>query len=177
MIRARSHMNVLLKLTLASACAAMVVLWPTWRVALQTFGSYQEGPRMTGSGTCTVGDVKVTHGFELHCDPSDEPNRLEVNWQDETGSHRFYLEDLQTAVCRDDQGFGERRPVAGFDTYIGTGTGRCDGVSDADVSWSFTDQGEPGSNDTLDIVITGNGDCVMAIMCNLSVGNHQAHRE
>jgi hypothetical protein len=172
MIRARSHVSTLLKLTLVSACAAMVILWPTWRVALQEQGYYLEG-RMTGGGNCTVDDIKVTHGFTLHCDPGEGANNLEVNWRDDTGSHQFHLEDLTLAECSDN-GLNPEHPEAGFDTYRGEGTGRFDGVSDAKAFWTFTDQGEPGKdNDTLVITIGS----VLSIDCTLDGGNHQAHPE
>ena len=44
MIRARSHVSTILKLTLVSACAAMVLLWPNWRVALQENGYLPRRP-------------------------------------------------------------------------------------------------------------------------------------
>jgi len=186
MIRARYHVNTLWKLALVSACAAMVVLWPNWRVALQTFGYYQEEGRMTGGGKCTfdTGEVvKVTHGFELHCDCDPvckKPNNLQVNWEDETGRHRFHLKALQTAICPDDPSFSEGQPPAGFDTHIGSGTGTFDGAPGATASWVLTDQGEPGINkDTLDIVISQEGEDVLDVTCTLNVvgGNHQAHRK
>jgi hypothetical protein len=179
MIRAHFHGSTIVKLTLVSACAAMVILWPTWRVALQTFGYYQEG-RMTGGGGCDVPGLKVTHGFQLHCDPSDAPNTLEVNWQvaGETGSHQFHLETLDTAICIDDPNFDEGQPVAGFDTYIGSGAGRYDGASGAIASWVFTDKGEPGKDDTLVITISAGGPPVLSVSCTLGNkgGNHQAHK-
>jgi hypothetical protein len=176
MIRARSHVSTILKLILTSACAAMVILWPTWRVALQELGYYQEG-RMTGGGKCTVEGIKVTHGFELHCNPSEEPNNLEVNWSvdGETGSH--HLDELTDAACSDVPGYNEGQPVAGFDTYFGVGTGSYDGVPGATAEWTFTDKGEPGKNDTLDLIIRDKDKVVLEAHCTLEQGNHQAHPE
>ena len=177
MIRASSHVSTILKLTLVSACAAMAILWPTWRVALLAQGYYQEG-RMTGGGSCTTGEVKVTHGFELQCNPSEEPNNLEVNWSNGIGSHRFHLDELTDASCFDVPGYDEGQPVAGFDTYFGVGTGSYDGVSGATAEWTFTDKGEPGKNDTLDLIIRDKDNLVvLEAHCTLSVGNHQAHPE
>jgi len=181
MIRARSHVSTILKLTLVSACAAMVFLWPNWRAALANGGYYQEG-RMTGGGNCTTTnlatgkEVQVSHGFELHCNKDDEPNNLEVNWsvEGETGSHRFHLDTLDTAICPPDPNDLEERPVAGFNTYTGSGTGTYDGTSIAIATWTFTDLGEPGKDkDTLVITIGS----VLSISCTLEGGNHQAHLE
>ena len=184
MIRARAHVSTILKLTLVSACAAMVFLWPNWRAALANGGYYQEG-RMTGGGGCTTTDlntgkeIQVSHGFELHCISSDEPNNLEVNWsvEGETGSHRFHLDTLETAICTDEPGYDEGQPEAGFDTYQGSGTGSYDGVSGATASWTFTDKGEPGKDDTLRITISAGGQPVLSVSCPLGArgGNHQAH--
>ena len=123
------HGNGLVKLTLAIACLALAILWPQWRVALQTNGYYPPGQgRMTGGGNCTtVGDIRVRHGFELHCDASDEPNNLQVTW---TGGNRFHLTELTDASCPD-TALDERPPFAGFDTYVGEGIGRYNGVDGA----------------------------------------------
>ena len=52
--------------------------------------------RMTGGGSVFgKGSQRVTHGFELHCDPEVGPNNLEVNW---SGNH-FHMEELLTASC------------------------------------------------------------------------------
>jgi hypothetical protein len=164
----------------------MVFLWPNWRAALASGGYYLEG-RMTGGGGCTTTDlntgkdIQVSHGFELHCNASDEPNNLEVNWsvEGETGSHRFHLDVLAFADCSD-QGFNEKPPTAGFDTYYGEGTGSYDGESGATAKWTFTDKGEPGKDDTLEIEIKDeSGEVVLSISCTLGSrgGNHQAHPE
>jgi hypothetical protein len=178
-MRARSHVSTILKLTLVSACAAMVFLWPNWRAALANGGYYQEG-RMTGGGNCTVDDIKVTHGFELHCDASGS-NNLEVNWQDQTGSHRFHLDALleQSITCPPDSSDLEEQPVAGFNTYMGSGTGTFDGSSPAIATWVFRDLGEPGKdNDTLVItIVTESGTVLNIPFCTLEGGNHQAHPE
>ena len=147
MIRAHSHGSTIVKLTLVSACAAMVLLWPTWRVALAGLTYYFpfEG-RMTGGGNCTVGDVKVTHGFQLHCNAlGDESNNLEVNWQDGTGTGTYDGSSLALAtwVFRD---LGE--PGKDHDTFeitiVAPGSVRMPALS---------------------------------ISCILEGGNHQAHPE
>jgi len=177
-----THTQTLVKLTLAAACLAMIILWPQWRAALGNEGYY----RMTGGGTggdsagCTVGGVHVKHGFELHCDANQTPNNLEVNWtiDGETGSHRFHLEALDIVSCTDNPLLDENPPVAGFDTYEGSGTGLYNGVSGATAVWVFTDDGEPGRNDLFDIVITdASGNNVLDVSCFLDGGNHQAHKK
>jgi hypothetical protein len=180
----RSHIQTLVTLALAAACVAMIALWPQWREALANEGYYG---RMTGGGGCTTdsnGDqVHVTHGFILHCDATKKPNNLEVNWtiDGQMGSFRFHLDTLQTAICTNDPNLDEEQPVAGFDTYDGTGEGRYtdnqNNQCDASAEWTFTDNGEPGGEDSFEITITCEGQTVpvLDILCPLG-GNHQAHR-
>ena len=126
--------------------------------------------RMTGGGSVfTALGMRVTHGFELHCDPAAEPNNLQVNWGK---GNSFHLESTTSASCSDDPGIEEAPPVAGFDTYEGEGTGRCSGLA-ATIEWTFTDAGEPGGSDTADITITGA--CALTVSGTLAQGNHQAH--
>ena len=129
--------------------------------------------RMTGGGSVFgKGSQRVTHGFELHCDPEVGPNNLEVNW----GGNHFHMEELLTAVCTDDPSIAPPPPPAGFDTYTGTGTGRCNGADGATISFVFTDAGEPGKFDTAEIQISG---CPsiggITVSGPLKKGNHQAH--
>jgi hypothetical protein len=128
---------------------------------------------MTGGGSVFgKGSQRVTHGFELHCDPEVGPNNLEVNW---AGNH-FHMEELLTAVCSDDPSIAPPPPPAGFDTYVGTGTGRCNGVAGASISFTFTDAGEPGTKDTATFDITGCPDIGgISVSGPLKKGNHQAH--
>ena len=134
---------------------------------------------MTGGGTLEKGQGKgkvgVSHGFELHCNPDELPNNLEVNWNN--NSDRFHLETLISATCIDDPNISEVPPVAGFDTYIGEGIGRYNGVSGATITWMFTDAGEPGKdNDYGEMTITdADGTVVLSVAGSLNQGNHQAH--
>lgn len=129
---------------------------------------------MTGGGSvfplanqAQVG--RVTHGFELHCDPTHAPNNLEVNWGN---GNNFHLTALTSAKC-DSDGQSPNPPSAGFDRYHGTGTGTCNG-SPASANWTFTDHGEPGINDTAEIHISGG--CTLDVgPAALDKGNHQAH--
>ena len=76
-------------------------------------------------------------------------------------------------TCLDDPALDPSQPSVGFDTVVGVGCGRLDGV-DADIWFKLTDAGEPGTDDTLAFEIAigvwaMDGDGV------LTDGNHQAH--
>ena len=89
----------------------------------------------------------------------------------------FHLEELTKAICSDDLKIEPNPPKAGFDTYIGKGIGRYNGEDGAKASWTFTDAGEPGSQDTARISITDvHGNPVLIISGNLEKGNQQAHK-
>lgn len=127
--------------------------------------------RMTGGGS--VAETSIRHGFELHCDKNDTPNNLEVNWDNDK---RFHLESQTSAVCSNDPAIGSKPPMAGFDTYAGTGMGRYNGVSGATAEWTFTDAGEPGVSDSIRLTVKDKDSNVVLNMAgNLRNGNHQAH--
>jgi len=143
--------------------------------------------RMTGGGSVFTdeddippGNIRVTHGFEIHCDLS-EPNRLEVNWKTSARGkeNRFHLLELTSATCIDDPAIEPNPPGADFDTFIGTGTGRYNGVDGATIEFTFTDAGEPGTVDTATYRITAaDGTVVLEVSVkNLTFGNHQAHAD
>ncbi len=95
---------------------------------------------MTGGGSVFAGVNRVTHGFELHCDELDLPNNLEVNWG---RGHRFHLEQLTSAICTEDPDIDQTPPGhSPFDTFIGEGIGRGNGVSGALISFTFVDGGK-----------------------------------
>ncbi len=129
--------------------------------------------RMTGGGSVFgTGPNRVTHGFELRCDSTDPRQNLEVNWD----QHQFHLTALDSALCFEDPHFSEGQPVAGFNTYVGTATGRYDGVDGATISFTFTDHGEPGKNDTAAMTIKDvHGTTVLSVSGKLKFGNQQAH--
>ena len=131
---------------------------------------------MTGGGSVfTAEGTRVTHGMQLHCDASKVPNNLQVNWGK---GNRFHLSALSTATCSDDPALAENPPVAGFDTLTGTGTGSYNGVAGATITFTFTDAGEPGKNDTASIVIKdAGGNIVLTVSGKLNNGNHQSHKE
>lgn len=132
--------------------------------------------RMTGGGSVfTSAGIRVTHGFQLHCDASKVPNNLEINWGK---GKKFHMEALTSAACSDDPKIGEAPPVAGFDTYKGKGTGRYNGVLGATAEWTFTDAGEPGRDDFAEFVIKDvNSNIVVTVSGLLDRGNQQAHKE
>jgi hypothetical protein len=129
--------------------------------------------RMTGGGSVFRTDgARVTRGFEIHCDLS-VPNNLEVNWP---GGNKFHLTSLTSAVCTDDAAIIQDPPAADFDTFIGDGTGKLNGVDGATIHFVFVDAGEPGKNDTALIEITDTGGTVVLDVSGfIDVGNLQAH--
>ena len=131
--------------------------------------------RMTGGGSVFTDDgVRVTHGFQIRCDEDDDRQNLQVNW---AGGQKFHLTDMIDATCLDTD-LEEAPPVAGFDTYVGTGTGRYNGEDGATIELTFTDDGEPGVDDTAEMVIRdASGEVVLTVSGSLQHGNHQAHGE
>jgi hypothetical protein len=130
---------------------------------------------MTGGGSIfTKEGGRVTHGFELHCDPEVGPNNLEINWG---GGNNFHLTELLTAICTDDPTIAPRPPSADFDTYNGTGTGLCNNVPGATITFVLTDAGEPGKKDFASFEISGcPGGLTLSVSGNLNKGNQQAHK-
>jgi hypothetical protein len=129
---------------------------------------------MTGGGSVFTDADRYTHGFELHCDTS-LPNNLEINWGK---GEKFHLTLLTSGVCSDDPTLVEAPPVAGFDTFVGTGVGRLNGIDGATIEFLFTDAGEPGKDDWAEFRITppaGAGGTVVTVSGYLHNGNHQAH--
>jgi hypothetical protein len=142
--------------------------------------------RLTGGGTTSgLFDaagvtlpvlVDVHQGLELHCNAAQLPNNLEVNWD---GGNHFHLSSLTSATCFDDPSKMPNPPPAGFDSYIGSGGGECNGVPGATANWYFTDEGEPGtSDDVVSLKITcADGSTVTAGGQNNLQGNFQAHAQ
>ncbi len=130
--------------------------------------------RMTGGGSVfTSAGLRVTHGFELHCDIRDLPNTLEINWD---GGNNFNLNTLTSAFCSDDPAIAPQPPNAPFDTFVGAGTGTLNGLP-ATIKFTLTDAGEPGTTDTAKYEITQNSVVVLSVgPVALEKGNHQAHK-
>lgn len=129
--------------------------------------------RMTGGGNTLLEDgTKVTHGFVLNCNATEKPNNLQVNWGK---GNKFHLENIIGATCSDDPDIEPNPPIAGFDTYEGVGNGRYNGMP-ATIKWKFTDAGEPGTSDLVEIEIKDDDDIiVLSVIANLIKGNHQSH--
>jgi hypothetical protein len=138
--------------------------------------------RMTGGGSIFLTSankgkgskaVRITHGFELRCDPSDSRQNLEINWPGDANQNNFHLTSMVAAQCTDDPAIVPHPPRVGFDTYIGSGLGTCNGQPAA-ISFVFTDAGEPGTKDTAEYHISGA--CTLDTpKTNLDKGNQQAH--
>jgi hypothetical protein len=135
--------------------------------------------RMTGGGgQIAVGDVNITRGFTIHCDITLS-NNLQIVWHDDTD--RWHIDKpLTSAVCLDNA--DPTPPAAPFNTFIGEGVGRLNGVDGSIVRFVFIDNGEPGSNDQAGIQIWAPGadpdvdEPVKAVaLTSLDRGNIQAH--
>src|SRR5438094_154052 len=133
---------------------------------------------MTGGGNepTTTGQMvtfnggtqqRATQGLLLHCNAASQPNNLQVNW----ANNSFHLQQLVSATCSND-GMSPQPPPAGFDVIQGSGTGKCNKLA-ATVTFKFADHGEPGTNDTVEIHITGG--CTLDVSGNLQGGDIQAH--
>ncbi|MBI3639254.1 MAG: SBBP repeat-containing protein [Thaumarchaeota archaeon] len=156
-----------------STCGSEPFNVPAPNTGRMTGGGSILTPAVT-SGSGKNNSMRVTHGFELHCDVSQLPNNLEVNWDK---GNKFHLDSLTTVSCTDDPTIIPNPPDAGFDTYVGTGTGSYNGVSGATAEWTFTDAGEPGKNDFAKIVIKDkNNVVVLSVSGYLNSGNQQAHK-
>jgi hypothetical protein len=121
--------------------------------------------RFTGGGSIfTDSGVRVTHGFELHCDPAEGANNLEINFD----QNRFHLSTLTTASCFMDS--------SGAFVIIGSGTGLYNGIAGYTITFTFTDAGEPGTSDRAIYDIVGPGNTPILSAGNLlDKGNQQFH--
>src|SRR5207253_859106 len=101
------------------------------------------------------------------------PQNLEINWGK---GNSFHLTGVTSMQCSDDPGVAAIPSAAGFNKMIGTGAGTYNNVAGATVTFTFTDAGEPGKNDTATIVVRDkNGATVLSVSGKLNNGNQQAH--
>ena len=161
-------------------------------LAVQTLGT----GRVTGGGSIFatingVPNVRVTHGFELRCDPTDKRQSLEINWD---GGNNFHLDKLiNSVICFDDPTTQPPPPPGtAIDTYAGdtlfngstgfhgfgyaVGTGTCN-KQPATIYFILIDAGEPGTADTAEYHIVSSGCTLDAGPAQLLKGNHQFHKE
>jgi hypothetical protein len=136
--------------------------------------------RMYGGGSFPISNgTNAYHGFTLS-DVNNPPNRMTVSWKDSNGNtQKFCLTQLTSALLYDDPTFTPNPPRSGFDSYQGTGTGTINGVAGATATWTFTDKGDPGTNDTVNMQIkNAAGTVVMTtvgtVKQNSPCGNHHA---
>lgn len=116
------------------------------------------GTDITAGGYIDSGLYKVHHTFGLDCvDITSSQNRLVVDWD----NNKFQLDALKSADCSNPS------------TYTGSGIGTLNGVPDATITFSFTDN---GNNDygMIDI-LSADGKMGMGIMGGLTGGNYQWH--
>lgn len=137
--------------------------------------------RMTGGGS--IGDSGVRHGFELHCDAGQTPNRLEINWEN---GQRFHLDSLTSSLCSATDGIDAGKPNDNvFNTieFEGDGTGKVGKTTGSyHVKGKFTDAGEPGKDADyayieISTVSKRQGEVIVKTAEGLlNSGNHQAHK-
>lgn len=150
----------------------------TLTLAGSAFGNDGLPGRFTGGGRFySAAGVKMTHGFELHCNVADDPNNLEVNW----GGNRWHLENLTWASCSNRDNADASPPAAQPVVYNGHGYGRYNGVSGYYAHWRITDEGEPGTKDRMHITIWDPSNSVVVQTSGgdgslLDQGNHQSHK-
>jgi hypothetical protein len=125
--------------------------------------------RFTGGGSVFTADgTRVTHGFELHCDDSQLPNNIEINF----AKNKFHLDQLLTVDCTFD-------PATNTHYIFGVGSGSLNGVPGATLFFNFSDAGEPGKGvDFARYAIwDSNGALVLDTGGLLDSGNHQFHAQ
>jgi opacity protein-like surface antigen len=135
--------------------------------------------RMTGHGHQFnyQGFDKVQWEFRNSVCNSDRFPDLKV----EFGGNKFVLTSYSTPLTCFTMAppSKEGNPVAGFDSIRAQGTGTLNGVAGAGITFRFTDNGEPGRNDTAEFTITkpGGGIAIHYVGGAIDGGNHQAHRK
>ena len=123
---------------------------------------------------CGLNGVKITRGFTIHCDLTLS-NNVEINWD----NNQWHIDKpLTMATCIDDPAYHEQPPNAPFNTFIGEGFGRLNGVDGSKIIFTFIDAGEPGKFDKAAIrIIAPDGITVVldVPLVFLDNGNIQAH--
>lgn len=142
------------------------------------FGIVTDG-RITGGGSVftrtgqTNPGMRVTHGFELHCD-GDDPNTLEINWE----GNQFHLDGLTYQDCTENPAYDSGNPNAPLNQYYGEGFGSFNREDGYTIFFVIIDDGEPGTTDEFSArIYDPNGMLVLQVGGQLTFGNHQAHRD
>ena len=129
--------------------------------------------RFTGGGFQVTGDIKVTRGFELHCDALLS-NNFEVNWP---AGNNFHIDKNQSAVCS--LLANPNPPDAPVNRIEVNGTGTLNGVEGATVRLVLIDNGEKANAPADQAYIEINGVAITggtpAAPAPIDGGNIQAH--
>lgn len=138
--------------------------------------------RMTGGGhqVTTVGGIVVESkkGFQLR---TEGHSNLELQWTFGGVTHTFKVgpkddTNLTCAFTPCDGGGGGQQPLNNPNTILGTLNGTLDGQP-ATAFINFVDCGEPGTNDTTQIIVfDGNGVPQVVASGKVQNGNIQAHK-
>ena len=152
-----------------------------WELAAIRVPENAVNGRMTGGRNLRVNGAQVKGskgGFTIHCDITLS-NNVQVTWK---GGNSWHLDKpITSAICIDDPIFNPTPPAAPFDTFIGEGIGKLNGVDGSVIKFTFIDDGEPGRGDYIDINIWAPGDDPNVDPAHYSVsgfldgGNIQAH--
>lgn len=180
------------------AVAGGTVLWVTpvvQNLLISPAGAQSPSPTVTCPGRMNGGGqfhdsngLTASHGFELRCgEPGvvTNPDRLQVNGEVNGDTFAFHLKVTSVVECSDNPAYSPGNPQVVIDTLhvVGTGTvtgpgGELSGTYTIDAT--FTDQGEPGTEDRLAIRITAPDDTVFfqsagyPALTTLLTGNQQS---
>ena len=131
---------------------------------------------MTGSFKVDIEGVRYTGTVNLYCDPSQlsKGRNLQVNWP----GHRWHLSKVALHDVSCFKKADPRPPVADWNLMMARATGTLNGHAASEITFVFSDKGEPGHQDTVSFVIrNAKGELVAQIPeSNLTAGsNLQAH--
>src|SRR5262249_3086086 len=131
--------------------------------------------RMTGGGNFRAADgTAVSHEFELRCNASDPRQNLDITWGE---GNKFQLDGISAATCYNDPAIHAKKPNSAINTLVLSGAGTYNGQSGTTIQLLFSDAGEPGRNDRVQMMIkdVGNNVILNVPPTTLMNGNHQAH--
>jgi hypothetical protein len=120
-----------------------------WSAGILRIPVFDEEPppgagRMTGGKNMNIGGSMIRGGMTIHCDITLS-NNLQIKW----GRNNWHLDKpITQAICIDDPAIDPEPPAAPFDTFIGEGFGKLNGVDGSFIRFTFIDAG--GSKSTKD---------------------------